>query len=105
MILPTMRKYSTNSIGKLLRDKKDEMGLFHLLSQYRELDRIWGEFSDGVLRRAPIERLIRSDKVLEIICGSSATFAYLIQRRKQIEEGLATFMQQYGITQLIIKKK
>lgn len=98
-----MRTYKTERVGKLLNDKKKDLGVMKLLEQHRKLNEILQTIPDETLKRVDFDAIITNDGTLIFECSSSVTLNYLRRQRNLIERHLEEFISEEEIASFVIR--
>lgn len=105
LILRHMRYYTTDIIGKLLEEKREELSLLRQINVYKALNVSWDKIPDPILHKLSINHCITMNGVLQIICPSSVALSYVRQRRSLIEQSLEEFIVKNNISSIEIRIK
>ncbi|MDN4753004.1 DciA family protein [Porphyromonadaceae bacterium W3.11] len=97
-----MRKYTSDHIGKLLGEKRDELDLLSMIKKHQALKMTWDKIPDPRLKKIDIEFMITNEGTLTIQCPSSVLLNYVRRQRSMITNHLSSFMREYEIKNLEI---
>jgi hypothetical protein len=99
-----MRIYSSETIGKILRDMKsgERSSIFTELRQQEAFQECWKQIPNVRLQRVtPSFSFSKVDETVTLHCSSSVMLNLFRRDRATIEQYLRPAMEEYGLTKLV----
>lgn len=97
-----MRRYTSDHISIILKEKCDELELYNMAKMHQQLKEQWKHIPDPRLRTIAIDFFITKERKLIIECPSSVLLNYVRRQSPLISNHLATFVSEFEITSIEI---